>query len=89
MMEHARGEKHEKPPRNCSRSDKFVHTENSTLSHFDSRIFWMARAAFDLRRTTGGFSQILQATLTFGILWYLVASDQVRLHRTFASDRTG
>ena len=68
------------PPKNCSRTDEFKHAESSTQSHFDSRRFWMSRAAFDLRRTTRGFILILQATLTFGLLWYLIASDQVWLH---------
>ena len=67
-------------------------TQNPTLSHFDLRRFWTARAAFDLRRTKRGFSPILQATLTFRILCDLITSDQLWLHLlitpcTFARDR--
>ena len=76
------------------RSDKTRVSKSLTSSQLKLHRFWMARAPFDLRRSTRGFIPILQAALTLWILWCLIASDQVRLHLsitpcTVARDRTG
>ena len=90
--EHTREDKMRNLP-NCKKKKQTNScTKKHTSSQFDLRRFWMARAAFDLTRTTRGFSPILQATLTFGKLWCLIPSDQVWLHPsitpcTFARDR--